>query len=168
MTSLATYGEISPSSLDLLTRFHPLNERSLLENTNTSNKAKVKEENETKENPTLEEADEMKMKGVGDAKTRAGCGRGRGRVIRQTQQDDCESFIAEELNNLRGYSGFGSLSSYCGSTRNESSEDSITSINVNDVSLAMKGVSLNANEKGTAVEVEAKKFKARGRGRRMK
>ena len=64
MTSLATYGEISPSSLDLLTRFHPLNERSLLENTNTSNKAKVKEENETKENPTLEEADEMKMKGV--------------------------------------------------------------------------------------------------------
>ena len=166
MTSLTTYGEISPSSLDLLTRFHPLNERSLLEK--TSNKAK---ESETKENPTLEEADETKMKGVGDAKTRAGCGRGRGRVIIQTQQqDDRESFIAEELNNLRGYSGFGSLSSYCGSTRNEDSVDSMTSITVNDLSLAMKGVSLNENEKGTAavVEVETKKIKARGRGRRMK
>ena len=71
MTSLTTYGEISPSSLDLLTRFHPLNERSLLEK--TSNKAK---ESETKMNPTPEEADETKMKGVGDAKTRTLDGRG--------------------------------------------------------------------------------------------
>ena len=165
MTSLATYGEISPSSLDLLTRFHPLNERSLLEK--TSNKVK---ENETKENPTRGEADVTQMKGVGDAKTRVGCGRGRGRVIIQTQQSD--SFIAEEIKNLKPrYSGFGSLSSYCGSTRNEASggsEDSINSTTVNDLSLAMKGASFNENEKGTAVKVEVKKIKSRGRGRRMK
>ena len=147
MISIATYGEISPSSLDILTRFHPLNERSHLEK--TRNKVKEKETKPT----TRGEADETKMKGVGDTKIGGRGGRGRGRI-----QPDChESFIAGENQGL-GYSGFGSLLS-CGSTRDEASQDSFTANAVNDLSFAMKGVSMNEQEK---------KIKPRGRGRRPK
>ena len=62
----ATHG-LTPGDLDLLTRFHPLNERSLLENSSN----KFMEEKETKEKPTRGKADEPKMEGVGDAKTDA-------------------------------------------------------------------------------------------------
>ena len=144
MNSIATYGEISPSSLDILTRFHLLNES-----------PKVQEDKETKGKPTHGEADETKMKGVGDTKIKGRGGRGRGRI-----QPDChESFIVGELQNQGlGYSGFGSLLSY-GSTRDEASQDSFTANAVNDLSFAMKGVSMNEQEK---------KIKARGRGRRPK
>ena len=152
----ATYG-LTPGGLDLLTRFHPLNERSLLEMEDMSNR---KEEKETKEKPTHGKADETKMKGVGDAKTNVQGGRGsRGRA--RAKQDDCnEAFIKISTENLgRGFSGLGSLSS-CGSTRNEASEDSFSAIAVNDLSLGMQGVEL-----GAAAKVEPKK--SRGRGRRI-
>ena len=154
-----TYG-LTPGNLDLITRFHPLNERSLLEETSD----KIKEE--TKEKPTRGKADESKMRGVGDAKTNVQGGRGsRGRA--RAKQDDCnESFIKGEIKNGLGYSGFGSLFS-CGSTRNVASEDSFAAIAVNDLSLAIQGVSMNKNDKGAAAEVEPKKIKPRGRGRRI-
>ena len=155
----ATYG-LTPGGLDLLTRFHPLNERSLLEMEDMSNR---KEEKETKEKPTHGKADETKMKGVGDAKTNVQGGRGsRGRA--RAKQDDCNAeFIKISIENLGlGYPGFGSLSS-CGSTRNEASEDSFTAIAVNDLSLAMQGVSINVQ--GAAAKVKPKK--SRGRGRRI-
>ena len=136
----ATNG-LTPGDLDLLTRFHSLNERSLLE-----------EEKETKEKPTRGKEDETQMKGVRDAKFIAQGGRAR------AKQDNCnEAFIAGEIKNLGlGYSDFGSS---CGSTRNEISEDSFAAIAVNDVSLAMQEVSMNKNDKGAA--------KSRGRGRRI-
>ena len=142
----ATHG-LTPGDLDLLTRFHPLNERSLLENSSN----KFKEEKETKEKPTRGKADEPKMEGVGDAKTDVKRGRGRGRA--RIYCNDNESFIATEIKNL-GHSSFGST---CGSSRNEVSEDSFTAIAVNDLSRAMQGVSLNENE------VKPKKNKSRGR-----
>ena len=40
-------------------------------------------------------------------------------------------------------------------------------IAVNDLSLAIQGVSMNKNDKGAAAEVEPKKIKPRGRGRRI-
>ena len=144
---------LTPGNLDLLTRFHPLNERSLLEDTSD----KIKEEKETKEKPTRGKADESKMRGVGDAKTNVQGGRGsRGRA--RAKQDDCnEAFIAEEIKNLGlGYSDFGSS---CGCTRNENGKDSFAAIAVSDVSLAMQEVSTNKNDKGAA--------KSRGRGRRI-
>ena len=146
------YGMIPPSDMDLLTRFHPLNERSLLNDC----KAQM-EENIQKKSPSGGTDDtKMAMKGVKKVNKARGGGRGRARF----QQADCnESFIAGQIANL-GYNGFGSLSS-CESTRNDASEESST---VNDLSLAMKGVSIN--EKGT--EVEAMKMKrARGRGRKI-
>ena len=144
----ATYA-LTPGDLDLLTRFHKSNERSLLQMEVTSNK--------TQEKPTIGKADESKMKGVGNAKTNVQGGRGsRGRA--RAKQDDCnESFITGEIENLGlGYSGFGYLSS-CGSTRNVASEDSFAASAVNDLSLAMQGVSIN----------EPKKIKSRGRGKRI-
>ena len=136
----ATNG-LTPGYLDLLTRFHSLNERSLLE-----------EEKETKEKPTRGKEDETQMKGVRDAKFIAQGGRAR------AKQDNCnEAFIAGEIKNLGlGYSDFGSS---CGSTRNEISEDSFAAIADNDVSLATQEVSMNKDDKGAA--------KSRGRGRRI-
>ena len=129
----ATNG-LTPGDLDLLTRFHSLNERSLLE----------------EEKPSRGKEDETKMKGVQDAKFIAQGGRAR------AKQDNCnEAFIAGEIKNLGlGYSDFGSS---CGSTRNEISEDSFAAIAVNDVSLAMQEVSMNKNDKGAA------KSRGRGR-----
>ena len=155
----ATYS-LTPGDLDLLTRFHPLNERSLLGIEDTSNR---KEEKKTEEKPTRGKADETKMKGVGDARTNVQGGRGsRGRA--RAKQDDCNAeFIKISIENLGlGYPGFGSLSS-CGSTRNEASEDSFTAIAVNDLSRAMQGVSINVQ--GAAAKVKPKK--SRGRGRRI-
>ena len=152
----ATYG-LTPGDLDLLTRFHPSNERSLLQMEDTSNK--LKEEKKTQEKTTRGKADESKMKGVGNAKTNVQGGRGsRGRARSRAKQDDCnESFITGEIENLGlGYSGFGSLSS-CGSTRNVAREHSFAASAVNDLSLAMQGVSIN----------EPKKIKSRGRGKRI-
>ena len=120
---------------------------------------KLKEENKTQEKPSREKADESKMNGVGNAKTNVQGGRGsRGRARSRAKQDDCnESFITGEIENLGlGYSGYGSLSS-CGSTRNVAREHSFAASAVNDLSLAMQGVSIN----------EPKKIKSRGRGKRI-
>ena len=152
------YGMIPPSDLDLLTRFHPFNERSLLDDC----KAQMMEENNQAKplsGAAGNEDTKMTMKGVKKINKARGGGRGRARI----QQADCnESFIAGQIANL-GYNGFGSLSS-CGTTRNDASEAEESISAIDDLSLAMKGVSVN--EKGT--EVEPMKIKrVRGRGRRI-
>ena len=156
--SATPYGMIPPSDLDLLTRFHPHNERSLLDDC----KAQMMEENNQAKplsGAAGNEDTKMTMKGVKKINKARGGGRGRARI----QQADCnESFIAGQIANL-GYNGFGSLSS-CGTTRNDASEAEESISAVDDLSLAMKGVSVN--EKGT--EVEPMKIKrVRGRGRRI-
>lgn len=156
--SATPYGMIPPSDLDLLTRFHPLNERSLLADC----KAQMMEENNQAKplsGAAGNEDTKMTMKGVKKINKARGGGRGRARI----QQADCnESFIAGQIANL-GYNGFGSLSS-CGTTRNDASEAEESISAIDDLSLAMKGVSVN--EKGT--EVEPMKIKrVRGRGRRI-
>ena len=158
--SATPYGMIPPSDLDLLTRFHPLNERSLL----ADSKAQMMEENNQAKplsGAAGNEDTKKTMKGVKKINKAGGGGRGRGRA--RIQQADCiESFIAGQIANL-GYNGFGSLSS-CGTTRNDASEAEESISAIDDLSLDMKGVSVN--EKGT--EVEAMKIKrARGRGRRI-
>ena len=156
--SATPYGMIPPSDLDLLTRFHPHNERSLLDDC----KAQMMEENNQAKplsGAAGNEDTKMTMKGVKKINKARGGGRGRARI----QQADCnESFIAGQIANL-GYNGFGSLSS-CGTTRNDASEAEESISAIDDLSLAMKGVSVN--EKGT--EVEPMKIKrVRGRGRRI-
>ena len=94
---------IPPSDMDLLTRFHPHNERSLLKDC----KAQMEENNQEKPPSGGIDDNKMAMKGVKKINRARGGGRGRARI----QQADCnESFIAGQIANL-GYNGFGSLSS---------------------------------------------------------
>ena len=153
--SSSTYGMMSPGDLDLLTRFHPLNERSLLDVT----KAKLKEDNEKKPSRGAGDKDDTKMIGVQkEAVIRTRGGRGR---ARSEQVNFNESFIAGQIADL-GYAGVGCLSS-TGSNRKNDSDDSVE---VNDLGLAtaMKGVTL-INESADVGPMKISR--TRGRGRRI-
>ena len=152
--SSSTYGMMSPGDLDLLTRFHPLNERSLLDDT----KAKLKEDND-KQPSRGDIKDDTKTKGVQkEVVNRARGGRGRA----QGQQVNFnESFIAGQIADL-GYAGVGCLSS----TESNRKNDIDDSVAVNDFGLAtaMKGVTLI--DEGADVR-PMKISRTRGRGRRI-
>ena len=94
--SSSTYGMMSPGDQDLLTRFHPRDERSLWDDT----KAKLKEDNDKK--PSRGDIkDDTKMKGVQkEVVIRAQGGRGRA----QSQQVVFNpSFIAGQIADLGIY-----------------------------------------------------------------
>ena len=89
--SSSTYGMISPDDLDLLTRFHPQNEKSLLDDT----KAKLKEDNDKK--PSRGDIkDDTRMKGV--------------QKKAQSQQVFDPSLIAQQIADL-GYADVGCVHS---------------------------------------------------------
>ena len=152
---IGAYGMIPPGDLDQLTRFHPLNERSLLLDDETNEKQV--------EEPTSVGADDTKMKGVekeADKRARGRGGQGRAR----TQQVECSaSFIEGQIANL-GYMGFGSLSSRKDSN---ASDVSCHAIAVNDLSLAMKEVTLKSEGEKCAGAETIKIKGGRGRGRRI-
>ena len=151
---IGAYGMIPPGDLDQLTRFHPLNERSLLLDDKT---------NEKQVEPTSVGVDDTKMKGVkkeADKRARGRGGQGRAR----TQQVECSaSFIEGQIANL-GYMGFGSLSSRKDSN---ASDVSCHAIAVNDLSLAMKEVTLKSEGEKCAGAETIKIKGGRGRGRRI-
>ena len=151
--SFSTYGMMSPGDLDLLTRFHPLNERSLLDDT----KAKLKEDNEKK--PSRGDKDDTKMIGVQkEVVIRARGGRGK---ARSEHNNFNESFIAGQIADL-GYAGVGCLSS-TGSNRKNDSDDSVE-VNESGLATAMKGVTL-INESADVGPMKISR--TRGRGRRI-
>ena len=163
MIGIGGYGMIPPGDLDQLTRFHPLNERSLLDDDDETNTRANEKQVEEVGGPMSLGADDTEMKGVKkEAAKRFRVRGGQGRA--RTPKVECSaSFIEGQIANL-GYKGFGSLSS-----RNDSNASDVSchASAVNDLSLAMRGVALKSEKEKCAGAETIKIKRCRGRGRRI-